>query len=210
MGAALARALMADTAAALDATATTVRSAFAEGDLITQTKAPKRAATVAIIVAGPNDSNGSDRSTVIAALAASLNPTGKGVVVAGPPSSSADGGAVKAVREGGAAAEISTVDVIDSAAGRIVAVLATAAQVADQPGSSGHLPQRRRGTAQVVTARCRRWQHGENMGCGGSDTSSVLHPRPIIGRLESRGGLMQIPASRALDTSLDHGSHLAR
>lgn len=137
IGAALGRSFMAATAADLDSTATAVRSAFAEGALITQTKAPKQAATVALIVTGPQDENGSGRSTVIAALAAALNGTGKGVVVAGPPSSSADGGAVKAVRDGKAAAEISTVDVTDSAAGRIVAVLATAAQVADQPGAWG-------------------------------------------------------------------------
>lgn len=137
IGAALARALMANAAAPLDATATTVRSAFTEGNLITQTKVPKQAATVAILVAGPQDSNGDGRSTVVAALAAALNSTGKGIVVAGPPSSSTDGGAVKAVREGDAAAEISTVDVTDSAAGRIVTVLAAVSQVADQPGAWG-------------------------------------------------------------------------
>lgn len=137
IGAALGRAVMAKAPADLDATATTIRSAFAEGDLITQTKAPKRAATVAIVVAGPQDANGSDRSTVIAALASALNTTGKGVVVAGPPSSSTDGGAVKAVRDGSAAAEISTVDVTDSAAGRIVTVLAAVSQVAGQPGAWG-------------------------------------------------------------------------
>lgn len=137
IGAALARVVMADTAADLDATATAIRSAFSEGGLIAASKAPTRAATVAIIVAGPQDSASSDRSTVIAALAESVNGAGKGVVVAGPPSSSTDGGAVKAVRDGKAAAEISTVDVTDSAAGRIVTVLATVAQVAGQPGAWG-------------------------------------------------------------------------
>lgn len=137
IGAALARALMANEPAALDSTATTIRSAFTEGDLITQTAAPKRAATIAVIVAGPTSAGNSDRSTVAAALAGALNTTGRGVVVAGPSSSSTDGGVVKAVRDGEAGAEISTVDVTDSAAGRVVTVMATIAQAAEKPGAWG-------------------------------------------------------------------------
>ncbi|MCW2831663.1 MAG: hypothetical protein JWP31_2355, partial [Aeromicrobium sp.] len=53
IGAALARALMADKTGPLDQTATTIRSAFTEGDLITETKAPKRLATLAVLVTGP-------------------------------------------------------------------------------------------------------------------------------------------------------------
>lgn len=137
IGAALGRALMAGKPDALDSTATTIRSAFTEGDLITQTTAPKRAATIAVIVAGPNDAGSSDRSTVAAALAAALNTTGRGVVVAGPSSSSTDGGVVKAVRDGDAGAEVSTVDVTDSAAGRVVTVMATISQAAGKPGAWG-------------------------------------------------------------------------
>lgn len=137
IGSALARALMAGEPGALDETAATIRSAFSEGDLITETRAPKRAATLAVLVTGPQRATGGGQSTVIAALAAALNTTGQGVVVAGPSSSSTDGGAVKAVRDGEAASEISTVDVTDSAAGRVVTVLAAAAQVSGQPGSWG-------------------------------------------------------------------------
>ncbi|WP_159085864.1 copper transporter [Aeromicrobium chenweiae] len=137
IGGALARAYMADQAGALDETATTITSAFSEGGLITETRAPKRAATLAVLVTGPQRATGGDQSTVIAALAAALNRSGQGVVVAGPSSSSTDGGAVKAVREGEAASEISTVDVTDSAAGRVVTVLAAVAQAAGQPGSWG-------------------------------------------------------------------------
>ncbi|QGG41633.1 hypothetical protein GEV26_09825 [Aeromicrobium yanjiei] len=137
IGSALARALMASEPGTLDETATTIRSAFTEGDLITETRAPKRAATLAVLVTGPQRATGAAQSTVIAALAAAINPTGQGVVVAGPASSSTDGGAVKAVREGAAASEISTVDVTDTAAGRVVTVLAAAEQASGQPGAWG-------------------------------------------------------------------------
>jgi hypothetical protein len=70
------------------------------------------------------------------------------VVVAGPSSSSTDGGVIKAVRDGAFAGSVSTVDVTDTASGRVVAVLAAAAQADGQPGqwgtsrsSGGALPQ---------------------------------------------------------------------
>lgn len=148
IGAALARALMADETTPTDQTAMTIRSAFVEGDLLTAAKAPANLATLAVLVAGPERAGTADRSTVVAALAGAMNDTGKGVVVAGPSSSSTDGGAVKAVRDGAFGASVSTVDVTDSAAGRIVTVLAAAAQAGGQPGqwgtsrsSGGALPQ---------------------------------------------------------------------
>jgi hypothetical protein len=148
IGAALARAFLADETTATDQAATAIRSAFTEGDLLTMAKPPAKLATVAVLVAGPERAGTADRSTVIAALAGAMNETGKGVVVAGPASSSTEGGAVKAVRDGASATSVSTVDVTDSAAGRIVTVLATAAQVGGQPGawgtsrsSGGALPQ---------------------------------------------------------------------
>jgi hypothetical protein len=137
IGAALARTLLADKAAAIDPAATTIRSAFTEGGLVRLTKAPAKLATLAVLVTGPSRSGAEDQSTVIAALAGAMNGTGKGVVVAGPASSSTDGGAVKAVRDSDFATAVSTVDVTDSAAGRIVAALAAASQMADQPGAWG-------------------------------------------------------------------------
>lgn len=140
VGAAFARAFLADRAATLDQTASTIRSAFVEGDLVTATRDPKRSATLAVLVAGPQRAGGADQSTVVAALASAIGASdapGRGVVVAGPASSSTDGGVVKAVRDGDAASEVSTVDVTDSAAGRIVTVLAAAAQADGRPGAWG-------------------------------------------------------------------------
>ena len=137
IGAALGRSLLADETAPADQTALTIRSAFSEGDLISLTAPPANVATLAVLVTGPERAGTADRSTVIAALAGALNETGKGVVVAGPASSSTDGGAVKAVRDGAFATSVSTVDVTDTAAGRIVTVLAAAAQAGGQPGAWG-------------------------------------------------------------------------
>ncbi len=101
------------------------------------TKAPAKVATLAVLVTGPERAGGSDQSGVIAALAGALNGNGKGVVVAGPSSSSTDGGAVKAVRDSDFATEVSTVDVTDTAAGRVVTALVAAAQADGQPGAWG-------------------------------------------------------------------------
>lgn len=137
IGAALARALLADETTPADQTAATIRSAFTEGDLLSTPTPPANLATLAVLVTGPQRAGTADRSTVIAALAGAMNETGKGVVVAGPSSSSTDGGAVKAVRDGAFATSVSTVDVTDSAAGRIVTVLAAASQADGQPGAWG-------------------------------------------------------------------------
>ena len=137
IGAALARAFMADEAAAVDPAATTIRSAFTEGDLVTLKRKPEKLATLAVVVSGPSRADQADQGTVVAALAGAMNGTGKGVVVTGPASSSTEGGAVKALRDSEFATSVSSVDVTDSATGRIVAALAAAAQVGGQPGAWG-------------------------------------------------------------------------
>lgn len=137
IGAALGRAFVADKAAATDQTAATIRSAFAEGKLITMRAAPKKLATMTVLVTGPRRGGQADQSNVIAALASALKADGRGIVVAGPSSSSDDGGAVKAVRDGDSATEISTVDVTDTAAGRIVTALVASTQAKGQPGAWG-------------------------------------------------------------------------
>lgn len=137
IGAAMGRAFLSSKSTAVDQTATTISSAFKQGALLSLTTAPKKLATLAVIVTGPQRSGDSDQSSVIAALAGSLGGASKGVVVAGPSSSSTDGGAVKAVRDGSSASSVSTVDVTDSSAGRVVTALAAAQQAGGQSGSWG-------------------------------------------------------------------------
>ncbi|MCW2800410.1 MAG: hypothetical protein JWQ70_1882 [Aeromicrobium sp.] len=137
IGAAIGRAFLGSKSTSVDQTATTISAAFKQGALLSLTTAPKKLATLAVIIAGPQRSGDSDQSSVIAALAGALGGPSKGVVVAGPSSSSTDGGAVKAVRDGSSANSVSTVDVTDSAAGRVVTVLAAAQQASGQSGSWG-------------------------------------------------------------------------
>lgn len=137
IGAALGRSILATKTAALDPTANTIQSAFVEGDLVTLTSTPTKLATLAVIITAPKASGSADQGTVIAAMAAALDAAGKGVIVAGPASSSTDGGIVKAVRDSDATSSVSTVDVTNTAAGRVVTVLAAAKEAAGQSGSWG-------------------------------------------------------------------------
>lgn len=137
VGAALGRSILATKTAAVDPTASTIQSAFVEGELVTLTSTPTKRATLAVIVTGPKASASGDQGSVVAAMAAALDAAGKGVVVAGPSSASTDGGIVKSVRDSDATSSVSTVDVTDVAAGRVVTVLATAREAAGQSGSWG-------------------------------------------------------------------------
>ena len=137
IGAALGRAILAKKTSAVDPAATTIQSAFVEGDLITLTSTPTKRATLAVILTSPKASNSGDQGSVVAAMAASLDASGKGVVVAGPASASTDGGIVKAVRDSDATSSVSTVDVTDIAAGRVVTVLAAAKEATGLSGAWG-------------------------------------------------------------------------
>lgn len=137
IAAALGRSILSPKPAAVDPTATTIRSAFVEGGLITLTSKPTKLATLAVVVTGPKSSGSGDQGMVIAAMAGALDSSGKGVVIAGPASSSTDGGSVKAVRDSDASSSVSTVDVTDIASGRVVTVLAAAKEAAGQSGSWG-------------------------------------------------------------------------
>ncbi|MEO6606176.1 MAG: copper transporter [Aeromicrobium sp.] len=137
IGSALGRAILSSKTVALDPAASTIRSAFVEGALITLTSAPTKLATLAVIVTAPKSSASGDQGALVAAMATALDTSGKGVVVAGPASSSTDGGIVKAVRDSDATSSVSTVDVTDMAAGRVVTVLAAAREAAGQSGSWG-------------------------------------------------------------------------
>lgn len=137
IGAAIGRAFLGAKTVPVDQTATTISSAFKQGALLSLTTAPKKRATLAVVVTAPERAGGSDQSSVIAALAGTLGGTSKGVVVAGPSSSSTDGGAVKAVRDGSSASKVSTVDVTDSPAGRVLTALAAAQTAGGKPGAWG-------------------------------------------------------------------------
>ncbi len=143
IGAALGRSILATKTAALDPTASTIQSAFVEGGLVNLTKSPTKLATLAVIVTGPRASGSGDQGSVVSAMSAALDASGKGVVVAGPASSSTDGGIIKVVRDSDASSDVSTVDVTEHGVGT------GRHGVGGRQGSSrtewrlGHLTQRR-------------------------------------------------------------------
>jgi Copper transport outer membrane protein, MctB len=135
IGAALGRSVLGDGGKNLDTTATTISSAFDEGKLLTYAAKPERFADLAVVVSGPGRAG--DAGSVSAQLAKAIDGSGGGAVLAGPSTSSQDGGVLAALRDSDAASQVSTVDVTDTAAGRVVVSLALAREAKGQSGSWG-------------------------------------------------------------------------
>ncbi len=135
IGAALGRSVLGDAGKNLDTTATTISSAFDEGKLVTYAAKPAKFATLAVVVSGPGRAG--DSGSVAAQLSKAVDGSGGGAVLAGPSTSSQDGGVLAALRDSDAASQVSTVDVTDTAAGRVVVALALAREAQGQSGSWG-------------------------------------------------------------------------
>lgn len=133
IGTVLGDAYLGEDGSSLDEGASTVVSAFTEGELIDVEDAPESRASLAVVVAGPSRTG--DGAEVLTAMVRSLDGAGDAAVVAGPASSSREGGVVDVVRRD--AAQVSSVDVTDSAAGRAVAVLALAKAADGETGAWG-------------------------------------------------------------------------
>ena len=88
-----------------------------------------------MIVSGPGRAG--DSGSVSAQMAKAIDAAGKGAVLAGPSTSSQDGGVLAELRDSDAASQVSTVDVTDTAAGRVVVALALAREAKGQSGSWG-------------------------------------------------------------------------
>lgn len=136
IGTALARAFLASSTEDVDQTATTIRTAFAEGGLIDLPSTPDRRAQLALVVAGPSASD-SARGDIIAQLTQAFAQNSRGALLAGPSLTSADGGVVAVARNNDASSSFSTVDVTDTAAGRVVAIVALAKAAAGDNGAWG-------------------------------------------------------------------------
>lgn len=138
IGSALGRAFLAKTPTKADAAGNTIASAFAEGKLIDETTRPANRASIALIVAGPDKVDGDQGAGNIAAqLASAFDTQAKGVVFAGPSQSSQDGGYLQILRASDAASQVSSIDVTDSAAGRLITVLVAAREIGDNAGAFG-------------------------------------------------------------------------
>lgn len=135
IGTALGRSVLGDAGKNLDTTATTIASAFEEGELITYATKPESFADLAVIVSGPGRAG--EAGTVSAQMSKAIDGAGGGAVLAGPSSSSQDEGVIAELRDSDAATQVSTVDVTDLAAGRIVVALALAREADGQSGAWG-------------------------------------------------------------------------
>lgn len=140
VGTALARAFTStgDAAVKVDESAETIMSAYTESGLLSLGDKPTSRAKLAIFVAGKTDQDTKEgQGELVSMLASAVDANSNGVLVAGPPDAATDQGAVKAVREGDASDQVSTVDVVNVAAGRIVAVLALQREAAGKAGHYG-------------------------------------------------------------------------
>lgn len=138
VGSALGRAYLAKKTTKVDDSASTISAAFAEGGLISVTAKPTQLASIAMIVAGPNAANGAQgQGDIVTQIASGFDAQARGTVLAGPSESSQDGGFLQVLRSSDAASQVSTIDVTDSAAGQLIAVLAAAREIGDNAGSFG-------------------------------------------------------------------------
>ncbi|MBV8931633.1 MAG: copper transporter [Kutzneria sp.] len=95
---------------------------------------------LAVVLTGgsPGGSDVADRSAVVARFAIQLQRAGSGAVLAGRAGSADGSGSIAVVRaDAGGAAELSTVDDLDTAAGQVVTVLALAEQAKGHAGRYG-------------------------------------------------------------------------
>lgn len=140
VGTAIARAFLTTRPAGdvVDDTARTISTSFAEAGFLEQGELVQRRAGLALVVAGPADASPvAGQDELFSQVVQGLDDLADGVVVAGPPSAGSPGGLVAAVRDGDAADSVSTVDTVQVAAGRVVAVLALAEQTAGRAGHYG-------------------------------------------------------------------------
>ena len=136
IGAALARAYLATKVTDADEASTQLAAAFTEGDLVVGDQ-PEQRADLAVVVTAPRTSATNQQGASLAALATALDQASAGVVVAGPSSASLEGGLVEAVRGAEGASQVSTVDVADLPAGRVVVTLALAEEINGRSGAWG-------------------------------------------------------------------------
>lgn len=139
VGYALAQGLLATTLAGtpVDGQSQAIQSAFEAAEYVTYEGGDVgRRAGLAVVVAGPSKAdNDTARAEVLATILGAMDSLSGGVVLAGPMETRQDAGFVDGLLDSDAANDVSTVNMVDTVAGRVVTVMALAEQ-ADE--SSGH------------------------------------------------------------------------
>lgn len=133
-----------------DAAGGAVLNGFRQAGYVTTSGKPGQHATLAVMVApaAPYAYDGGDEDNkALISLAAALDAAGRGTVVGGPSTSAQEGGLIAALRDSDADGSVSTVDVVDTASGQVVTILALQKEIDGKSGQygtgagvSGYLP----------------------------------------------------------------------
>ncbi|RKS73244.1 copper transport outer membrane protein MctB [Actinomadura pelletieri DSM 43383] len=123
-----------------DAAGGAVLNAFTQAGYITASGKPGQHATLAVVVAPASayayDGGGDDNKALIS-LASALDAAGRGTVVGGPPTSAQEGGLIAALRDSDTKDSVSAIDVVDSASGQVVTILALQNEMSGKSGQYG-------------------------------------------------------------------------
>jgi hypothetical protein len=123
-----------------DRTGEGILAGFSTAGLVTTDEPVTRRASVALLVAGPPSGTADQRQgagSIVASLAAGLDASGDGTVLAGPTAAGATDGLVGELRATPVRRDVSTVDALDSLAGGVVAVRALADEARGRTGHFG-------------------------------------------------------------------------
>lgn len=143
MGALIARAIgtTEDGGAAVDDTSNSILAGLSTAGLMTSEGDLNRRGSLVLMVAGPSTGTSQGRqgaNTIVSTLAEEIDADTDGVVVTGPVDTARSDGLIAAVRADVVTArDVSTVDVLDRAAGRVVTVMALADQAQGKTGAYG-------------------------------------------------------------------------
>ena len=143
MGALIARAVgtTEDGGAAVDDTANSILAGLSTAGLMTSEGDLNRRGSLVLMVAGPSTGTSEQRqgaNTIVSTLAEEIDADTDGVVITAPVDTARSDGLIAAVRADVVTArDVSTVDVLDRTAGRVVTVMALADQARGKTGAYG-------------------------------------------------------------------------
>ncbi|HEU5046054.1 MAG TPA: copper transporter [Nocardioidaceae bacterium] len=143
MGALIARAVgtTEDGGAAVDDTANSILAGLSTAGLMTSEGDLNRRGSLVLMVAGPSTGTSEERqgaNTIVSTLAEEIDADTDGVVITAPVDTARSDGLIATVRADVVTArDVSTVDVLDRTAGRVVTVMALADQARGKTGAYG-------------------------------------------------------------------------
>ncbi|MDQ3165954.1 MAG: copper transporter [Actinomycetota bacterium] len=123
--------------APVDVAAQTAAASYREAGYVTTERDVQRRAGLAVVITAEPEQFEPGQDELVTTLVQAMDAASGGVVVAGSASSGVEGGYVQVIRSSDVAQEVSTVDVADTAAGRVATVLALAEQAAGRAGQYG-------------------------------------------------------------------------